>query len=381
MPHRERERRVGALLRMQPQVAELRAFRVIGKHRHDLGAAIARLDEEVRVGRAGLRDVGAPHHDEGRVVPVGRFRHVGLLAPGLRRGRRQVAIPVVEAQAHAADQRQIARARRIRHHRHRRDRREADHAIGAVPLDRVDVCGRNDLVDFVPARAHEAAEAAPALVRAPGRVVLDDRAPCVDGRQRAAAFAPQLHECAAHHRMLEAVGAIQIPGIRSTARAAARLVVRHVRAGARVVGLLGFPGDDPAFHVDLPRARARAVHAMRRPDDLVVLPAQPIAVFPFSVLVRDGAVPVGKAWPGGGEITQSIQEMAHGDLVFPVFWQTQIVERGGMPAVKDASDRRVLSGSGRLSGRRTYHGLIQIRGIVRRRATVEMGGDRWGEEC
>ncbi|AFJ89558.1 hypothetical protein MYA_5212 [Burkholderia sp. KJ006] len=45
-------------------------------------------------------------------------------------------------------------------------------------------------------------------------------------------------------------------------------------------------------------------------------------------------MPVGKAWPGGGEITQSIQEMAHGDLVFPVFWQTQIVERGGMPAAK-----------------------------------------------
>ncbi len=325
MPHRERQRRVGALLRVQPQVAELRAFRVIGEHRHDLGAAIARLDEEMRVGRARLRDIGAPHHDERRVVPVGRFRHVGLLAPGLRRRGRQVAVPVVEAQAHAADQRQVARAGRVRHHRHRRDRREADHAIGAVPLDRVHVCGRNDLVDLAPAGTHEAAEPSPALVRAACIVVLDNRSPCFDGAERAAAFAPQLHERAAHHRMLETVRAVQIPRVRRAARAAARLMVRHVGTRARVVGLLGFPGDDPAFHIDLPRARTRAVHAVGRADDLVVLPAHPVTVFPFAVFVGDGAMAVGKAWPRGGEITQSIQEMAHGDLVFPVFRQTLIV--------------------------------------------------------
>lgn len=315
MAHRERERRVGALLRMQPQVAEFRALRIVGEHRHDLGAAIARLDEEVRIGCACLRDVGAPHHDEGRVVPVGRFGHVGLLAPGLRRCGRQVAVPVVEAQAHAADQRQIARAGRIRHHRHRRDRREADDAIGAVTFHSVDIGRRDDLVDLVPARAHETAEPAPALIRAARFVVVDDRAPCLDRRHRAAPLAPELHERAAHERMLETVRAVQVPRVRRAARAAARLVIRHVGARARIVGLLRFPRDDPAFHVDLPRARTGAVDAVRRADDLVVLPAQPVAVLPLTILVGDGTVAVGEARPRRREVTQSIQEMAHGDLV------------------------------------------------------------------
>ena len=99
MAHRHGERGVGALLGMQPQVGELRHLGIVGRDRHDLRAVVARLDEEMRIRRARLRDVGAPGDDVGGVVPVGRFRHVGLLAPGLRARRRQVAIPVVEATA------------------------------------------------------------------------------------------------------------------------------------------------------------------------------------------------------------------------------------------------------------------------------------------
>src|SRR3546814_19715985 len=65
----------------------------------DLGAAIAGLGHEVRIGGAGLRDVRAPHHQEPGIVPVGAFGNVGLFAPGLRAGGRQVAIPVVETHA------------------------------------------------------------------------------------------------------------------------------------------------------------------------------------------------------------------------------------------------------------------------------------------
>ena len=180
VPHRHRQRGVGALRRVQPQVGELRDLGVVGRHGDDLGALVADLGEEVRVGRARLRHVRAPGHDEGRVVPVGRLGHVGLLAPGLRRGRRQVAVPVVEAHAHAADQRQVAAARGVGHHRHRRDRREADDAVGPVLLDRVDVGGGDDLVDFVPGRADEAAHAAHRLVGLGLRGVLDDRRPGLD---------------------------------------------------------------------------------------------------------------------------------------------------------------------------------------------------------
>ena len=164
MAHRHGERRVRALLRMQPKIGEFGDLGIVGRDRHDLGAVVARLDEEMRVGRARLRHVGAPGDDVAGIVPVGRFRHVGLLAPGLRARRRQVAIPVVERQQRAADQAEIARAGGVGDHRHRRDRREADDAVRAPGLDGVDVGGGDDLAHLIPGRAHEAAASAHGLV-------------------------------------------------------------------------------------------------------------------------------------------------------------------------------------------------------------------------
>ena len=162
--HRHRHGGVGALLRMHPDVGQLGDFGIVRRHRDRLGPLVADLGEEVRVGRARLRHVAAPGDDVARVVPVGRLGHVGLLAPDLRARRRQVAVPVVEAHAHAADQAQVTAAGGVAHHRHRRDRREADDAVRPVLLDRVDVGRGDDLVDLVPARPHEAAQAPHLLV-------------------------------------------------------------------------------------------------------------------------------------------------------------------------------------------------------------------------
>ena len=85
MAHCHADRRIGALLGMQPHVAETRDLRVIRRDRHDLGAVVAAFDHEVRIGRARLRHVGAPGDDELGVVPIGRLGNVGLLAPHLRR--------------------------------------------------------------------------------------------------------------------------------------------------------------------------------------------------------------------------------------------------------------------------------------------------------
>ena len=292
--HRHGERRVGALLHRDPEIGELRGFRIVRADDDALGAAIARLGVEVRVGRARLRDVRAPQDQEAGIVPVGAFRHVGLLAPGLRRGRRQVAVPVVERHAHAAEQRQIARAGGVGHHRHRRDRREADDAVGAVGLRRVGVGGGDDLGDLVPGRAHEAAEPALAGVGRALLRILDDRRPGGDRRAQRARLAPQLEQARAHQRIFHAVAGIEVPGVARAARAAARLVVRQLGPRARIVGLLRLPGDDAALDVDLPRARAGAVRAMGRAHDLVVLPALAIAVLPAPVLVGGDAVTVGE---------------------------------------------------------------------------------------
>ena len=126
-----------------------------------------------------------------------------------------------------------------------------------------------------------------------------------------ARLAPQLEQAAAHHRVLHAVGRIQIPGVAGATRAAARFMVRQVGAGPGIIGLLGLPGDDAALDVDLPGARAGAVHPMRGADDFVVLPALPVTVLPLARLVRDDAMPVGEGVDLLSEEGQPVEEVAH----------------------------------------------------------------------
>ncbi|MNI76613.1 hypothetical protein D3C73_1328570 [compost metagenome] len=82
--HGHRQRAVSALLRCQPLIAQLGNFRVVRRNSDGLGAFIADFGKEVSIGRTGLRNVGAPGNDIAGVIPVGGFRHVGLLAPGHR---------------------------------------------------------------------------------------------------------------------------------------------------------------------------------------------------------------------------------------------------------------------------------------------------------
>src|SRR3546814_2960012 len=107
-------------------------------------------------------------------------------------------------------------------------------------------------------------------------------------------FRSQLQQPSPDHRVFQPVAAVEIPGVAGAARAAARLVVGHVRPGPRIVGLLRFPGDQPVLDVDLPTARSSAVGAVRRADTLIVLPALPSAVLTAPVLVLHDAVPVRK---------------------------------------------------------------------------------------
>src|SRR5690606_414624 len=100
-----------------------------------------------------------------------------------------------------------------------RDGREADDAVRPVLLDGVHVGGGDHLVDLVPGAAHEAAQAALLLPFAPGLGVLHDAGP---GVHRAPGHsergAPVLEQAAAHHRVLHAVGAVQVPAVAGAAR-------------------------------------------------------------------------------------------------------------------------------------------------------------------
>ncbi len=311
MAHGHRQGRVGPLLGMQPQIGELGCLGIVGGDDGALRPLVADLRIEMRIGRPGLRHVGAPDQEITRIVPIGTFGNVRLLAPGHRAGGRQVAIPVIEGEADAAEKGQIARAGGVGHHGHGRNRREADHAIGPIGLHRIGVRRGDDLVDLVPCRADEPAQAALAGVARAPFGILDDRGPCGDRRQRRARLAPQLEQAPADHRVLHAVGRIEIPGVAGAPRAAAGLVVREIRPGSRVIGLLSLPGHDAALDVDLPGAGAGAVHAMGGAHDLVVLPALAITVLPVPRLVGDDPVAVGEGVDLLSEEGQSIEKVAH----------------------------------------------------------------------
>src|SRR5690606_12160798 len=147
-----------------------------------------------------------------------------------------------------------------------------DHAVRAVLLDGVDVGGGDDLVDFVPAGSHEATHAALALVGLGLGLVFDDARPGLDRALGGPRLTPQFEQRLAHLGVFEAVGAVDVPAVARTTRATTRFVVGQVVAGARVVGLLGFPGDQTVLHVDLPGTGTGAVHPVGGAHDLVVLP-------------------------------------------------------------------------------------------------------------
>ncbi len=118
------------------------------------------------------------------------------------------------------------------------------------------------------------------------RVVLRSTPRPRSGRARAG-LAPEVREHAADVRVLDPDRAVDVPGGRDAALAAARLVRRQARLEQRVVERLHLPRDDPVLDVDHPGAAARAVDAVGRADRVVVLPAVPIELLPLAGLRLD----------------------------------------------------------------------------------------------
>ena len=81
-------------------------------------------------------------------------------------------------------------------------------------------------------------------------------------------------------RVLDADRAVEIPRIRDTALASARFVRRNSVLEQRIIESLHFPGHDSLFDIDVPAAAAGAVNTVGTADDLVVLPAVSVKLFP-----------------------------------------------------------------------------------------------------
>ena len=104
MGHGHGQGRIRARPGGQPGIGELDVFGIIGRHRSHLGAPVAGLGVEMRIRGAGHGQIGAPHDEIRGLVPVGTFGDIGLLAPDLGRGRRQIAVPIVKTDHGAADE-------------------------------------------------------------------------------------------------------------------------------------------------------------------------------------------------------------------------------------------------------------------------------------
>ena len=158
-------------------------------------------------------------------------------------------------------------------------------------------------------------------------MIADDRRPGLDRRERLARLAPSLDQAAAHHRIFDPAGAVEIPAIGRAARAAARLVVGHAGTRARIVGLLRLPGDDAALDVDLPATGAGAIHPVGRAHDLVVLPTLPVAFLPHAVFIAQFAKTIGERPHGAAKGKSAVQESGSCHLNSPAL---RCHRRGGL---------------------------------------------------
>ncbi|MNW50449.1 hypothetical protein D3C74_279020 [compost metagenome] len=155
MRHGHGQRGVRAYSSRQPDIGKFLVFRIIRTHADDLGPVVAGLHHKMSVRGTGLRDVSAPNNKVFRIVPISALRHIRLIPPHLRGSRREIGVPVIEAQYRSADQREEPSSCRIADHRHCRNRAEANHAVRPVLADRMNGCSRDHLAGDIPIRADE----------------------------------------------------------------------------------------------------------------------------------------------------------------------------------------------------------------------------------
>ncbi|GCO34369.1 hypothetical protein ExPCM14_02051 [Escherichia coli] len=124
-------------------------------------------------------------------------------------------------------------------------------------------------------------------------------------------FAPQFNQSFTNERVFQAVSAVEIPGVTCATRAAARFMIWQVRASARVVGLLDFPGHQTIFNVDFPATGACTVNTVGGTHDFVELPTLAIAVLPVAVAMHHLSVTIGKGFALLFEVAKAIQKFTH----------------------------------------------------------------------
>ena len=117
---------------------------------------------------------------------------------------------------------------------------------------RIGVGRRDDFVDFLPFGTDEPAMAAHLCVGIAFGLVLDNRCPGGDWRLRRPGLPPQFEEARPDEGVFHPVGGIHVPGVAGASGTPARFVIGQIGPRAWIIGLLGFPSDDPTLDIDFP---------------------------------------------------------------------------------------------------------------------------------
>jgi len=244
-----------------------------------------RFDQKMGVRRPGHKDIGADRGDEFGMIPIGTLGHIGLFAPNLRRGGRQIAIPVVEGKGDSTHELTKTGSGRIAQHGHGGNGGESGDAIRAVATKGVEIGRRHDGIHFRPTGAAESALATGSLVALAGFGVTDDRGPSLDGIFGVffSRLAPEIEKCSADEGIFDPDRTVNIPGIGNAALAAPGFIGWDLLVDDGVVESLKLPDHDAIFHVDFPTAGTRAVDPVGASHLFVVTPTGAVKTLPGPV--------------------------------------------------------------------------------------------------
>ncbi|MMZ60437.1 hypothetical protein D1872_225300 [compost metagenome] len=157
MSHRHGQCTVCSDSGRKPNICKLFIFGIVRADSDHLCSVITGFHHKVSVRSSCLRKICPPNDEIFGVIPIPALRHICLLSPNLRRGGRQIGVPIIEAQNCTAYQGKKSASCSITHHRHRRNRTKTYDTVRAIGLDRIYRSSGNNLTRLTPICTHKSA--------------------------------------------------------------------------------------------------------------------------------------------------------------------------------------------------------------------------------
>lgn len=276
---------IGEMIRVKKEIGEIGGLRIVGEEEERIWEIVEGLSIEMRVGSEGMRKVGEKKNEEKGIVKVWRLRKVCMIEKGNGRRRRKIEIKVVEGNEEEEEKRKIKRERRIGKNRNGRDRREEKKEVREIGIGSIGVGGGDDIVEIIKCRKKkEEEEEKINIIGKIGRVMMDGRKWGKRSIKREL-IEKKIKKEREDKRIFKEVGRVDVKDIDRKERKEERLVVRKIREGERIVGMMGLKGDDEEIEIDIKREGEGEVKEMGGEKDIVVMKEFEIGVLKIKDLI------------------------------------------------------------------------------------------------